>query len=87
MSGTLFRGAALADARSAQSHLDISVLVNAGRIARIRPRDGEEEVDAGVDVVDASGTTIVPGLVDCHSHLTLPGGVPLLEVVRPHYVD
>ena len=29
---------------------------------------------AAVEVVDASGSTIVPGMVDCHSHLTLPGG-------------
>src|SRR4029453_5570770 len=29
---------------------------------------------AGLKIVDASGSTIVPGMVDCHSHLTLPGG-------------
>ena len=31
------------------------------------------------EVVDASGSTIVPGLVDSHSHLTLPGGA--------HWID
>jgi imidazolonepropionase-like amidohydrolase len=25
-------------------------------------------------VIDAGGATIVPGMIDCHSHLTLPGG-------------
>ena len=29
--------------------------------------------------MDASGTTIVPGMVDCHSHLTAPGGA--------HWID
>jgi imidazolonepropionase-like amidohydrolase len=70
---TLYRDAALADGRSSELQLGVSVLVEGGRIAWIRPVDGEE--DAGdAEVVDAGGTTIVPGMVDCHSHLTLPGG-------------
>ena len=54
----------------------MSVLVVDGTIAWIRPSDDEGPVDASavVEVVDAGGTTIVPGMVDCHSHLTLPGG-------------
>lgn len=31
------------------------------------------------EVVDASGSTFVPGMVDCHSHLTLPGGARWIE--------
>jgi hypothetical protein len=30
--------------------------------------------ESGVEVVDAGGTTAVAGMVDAHSHLTLPGG-------------
>ena len=70
---TLYRDAALADGRSAEPELGVSILVEDGHIAWIRPTDGEE--DAGdARVVDAGGATIVPGMVDCHSHLTLPGG-------------
>ena len=69
----LYRDAALADGRSATLELGVSVLVADGHIAWIRPSDAEE--DAGdAEVVDAGGATIVPGMVDCHSHLTLPGG-------------
>jgi imidazolonepropionase-like amidohydrolase len=51
----------------------VSILVRDGHIAWIRPADSEE--DAGdAEVVDAGGATIVPGMIDCHSHLTLPGG-------------
>ncbi len=73
MPRTLYRDAAFADGRSADLTLGVSVLVEDGRIAWIRPTDSEPDPgDAGV--VDAGGTTLVPGMVDCHSHLTLPGG-------------
>jgi imidazolonepropionase-like amidohydrolase len=70
---TLYRDAALADGRSPALQLGMSVLVEHGQIAWIRPGDAEED-PGDADVVDAGGSTIVPGMVDCHSHLTLPGG-------------
>lgn len=70
---TLYRDAALADGRSATLQLGISVLVRDRRIAWIRPCDSEEDT-GDAEVIDAGGATIVPGMVDCHSHLTLPGG-------------
>ncbi len=79
MSGRLFRDAAFADGRTPSLRLGVSVLVDAGRVVWIRPSDAEEEIGSDVDVVDASGTTIVPGMVDCHSHLTLPGGAHWLD--------
>ena len=33
----------------------------------------------GLERVDASGATFVPGMVDAHSHLTLPGGAHWLD--------
>jgi imidazolonepropionase-like amidohydrolase len=53
------------------------VLVEDDRIAWIRPADAEEDLGNGRDltIVDAGGATIVPGMVDAHSHLTGPGGV------------
>jgi imidazolonepropionase-like amidohydrolase len=74
---TLYRGANLATGRSALLERGISVLVANGRIAWIRPTDAEEDPGptAGLVIVDARGKTIVPGLVDGHSHVVLPGGV------------
>ena len=77
LSRTLYRDAALTGARSDVLELGMSVLVEDGVIAWIRPVDDEGPLGAdpgGVEIVDAGGTTIVPGMVDCHSHLTLPGG-------------
>lgn len=77
---TLYRDAALADGRSADLRLGVSVLVEAGAIRWIRPADDEGEVGVGgLEVVDASGSTIVPGMVDAHSHVTLPGGAHWIE--------
>jgi imidazolonepropionase-like amidohydrolase len=75
---TLYRDAALADGRSASLQLGMSVLVDDGRIVWIRPTDAEED-PGEAELVDAGGTTIVPGMIDCHSHLTLPGGSHWIE--------
>ncbi|TMD27645.1 MAG: hypothetical protein E6I94_09450 [Chloroflexi bacterium] len=75
MPETIYRDGALADGRSSRPRLGVSILVRDGRVAWIRPSDDEgPTIDRGLEVVDASGSTFVPGLVDCHSHLTLPGG-------------
>lgn len=73
MASVLYRDAALADGVEPSLRRNLSVLVVNGRIAWIRPADGEED-PGDAPVVDAAGATIVPGLVDCHSHVTGPGG-------------
>ncbi len=69
----LYRGGALADGRSPELRRDVSILVSDGRIEWVRPRDGEEAIGEA-EVLDCAGSTFVPGLVDCHSHVTGPGG-------------
>jgi dihydroorotase-like cyclic amidohydrolase len=32
-------------------------------------------------VIDAGGSTLVPGMVDAHSHITLPGGSHWIELI------
>jgi imidazolonepropionase-like amidohydrolase len=76
---TLYRDAALADGRSDRLQVGVSLLVQDGRIRWTRPAGEEGECPPGCELVDAGGTTIVPGLVDGHSHLTLPGGSPWIE--------
>jgi len=78
---TLYRDAALADGRSGQLRLGVSLLVADGTIRWIRPADAEADPGPAesLEIVDASGATIVPGMVDAHSHVTLPGGA--------HWID
>lgn len=70
----LYRDAALADATGPSLRKGVSVLVDGRRVAWIRPASEERAVPPGARVVDAGGSTIVPGMVDAHSHVTLPGG-------------
>ena len=70
----LYRDAALADGSGPALRKDVSVLVDGGRVAWIRPTSEEGALAPDVRIVDAGGATIVPGMVDSHSHVTLPGG-------------
>jgi imidazolonepropionase-like amidohydrolase len=74
----LYRDGALADGREASLRRNVSILVEDGRIAWIRPTGGEEDT-SGATVVDCAGATFVPGMVDCHSHVTGPGGANWIE--------
>src|SRR5713101_1611181 len=71
---TLYRDAALADGTGPSLHKDVSVLVDDRKIVWIRPTSDEGDLPPDLRVIDAGGSTIVPGMVDAHSHVTLPGG-------------
>ena len=75
---TLYRDGALADGRAATVQRNVSILVEDGTISWIRPTGGEEDPGDAV-VIDCSGATFVPGMVDCHSHVTGPGGANWIE--------
>jgi len=63
---------ALADGTSASLKTGMSLAIEDGKIAWIRPNDSADMT--GAEVIDAGGATIVPAMVDCHSHLTMQGG-------------
>ena len=54
------------------------VTIDGGRIATVETRDGAWHAPAGVEVVDLTGRTLLPGLIDAHVHLAFPepGAVP-----------
>lgn len=49
-----------------------SVLVQDGRIAAV---GASVEAPPGVPVVEATGRYVMPGVIDCHSHIAVQGGV------------
>ncbi|MFN7972789.1 MAG: amidohydrolase family protein [Acidobacteriota bacterium] len=53
-------------------HERVDLLIENGRIDAMRPHDPQRAL-APATVVDGSGLTIAPGLIDCHGHVTLLG--------------
>lgn len=58
------------DARSEQAHPGWVVLVQGDRIVAVGA-PGDVTVPAGTQTIDMPGTTLLPGLIDAHSHIFL----------------
>ena len=70
----LFRGTST----QAEEHMD--VVIADGKIADVRATGGE----AGGEIIDGRGLTLLPGLIDLHAHLTLTAAPPwYLSVPKP----
>jgi len=72
----VFRDVAVWDGRTGTVQPRRSVLVRHGLIAAIT--DGPQAASAGAVIVDASGKTLIPGLIDAHVHLMYDSGPDLL---------
>jgi len=65
-------GDALLDPATGESIGNAVVLIADGRVTKAGKRDGTQ-VPRDAESVDASGLTLLPGLIDCHVHLTSLG--------------
>jgi imidazolonepropionase-like amidohydrolase len=74
VTGTLYLGCAMVDHTTRSLAPEMALLVTDGRVGWLGPAEETPAPGPGVEVVDAGGTTAVAGMVDAHSHLTLPGG-------------
>ncbi len=62
-------GDALLDPSTGETARYAVVLIEDGRVTEAGGRDGTQ-VPRDAQTVDASGLTLLPGLIDCHVHLT-----------------
>jgi Tol biopolymer transport system component/imidazolonepropionase-like amidohydrolase len=63
-----------------------TVVVEENRIVAVGPA-GQVQVPSGAHVVDATGKTIMPGLVDAHAHFGSAGGGLTSETDWPYYAN
>jgi imidazolonepropionase-like amidohydrolase len=71
---TVIRAGTLIDGRSETPRKNQLIFVRGNRIEKIA--DGSAAIPAGATIVDLSSATVLPGLVDSHTHLFLWGEDP-----------
>jgi imidazolonepropionase-like amidohydrolase len=78
----LFRNASVFDDGARTFRAGLDVLCRDGRIERIAPAGSAGDVPPDTRVVDAGGAFLIPGLIDCHVHLTSAGDPDELGALR-----
>jgi imidazolonepropionase-like amidohydrolase len=69
------RARALIDGKSAQPKANQEILVNGDRITAVYAA-GTRPPPPGAEGLDLGTATVLPGLIDCHTHIFLQGEVP-----------
>jgi len=65
----LIKAGKLIDVRAGRVLNDQAILIEGDRIKQVGA-SGTVQAPAGVRVIDLSNATVLPGLIDCHTHLT-----------------
>ncbi|UCC88144.1 MAG: amidohydrolase family protein, partial [Anaerolineales bacterium] len=65
-------GAKLVDGTGGAPLEDVVVVIEGDRISMVGKRD-TTTIPRGAEVIDVTGKTVIPGLINCHTHLCLDG--------------
>jgi imidazolonepropionase-like amidohydrolase len=68
-SRTIVRAGKLLDVRTGKTLTNQAIVIEDGKIISVGPDSGAA-ADANVKVIDLSGKTVLPGLIDAHTHIT-----------------
>jgi aminopeptidase N len=69
----VLRGGHWLDVRAGRLRPNGAIVVRGGKIVAIHPPSDGWRPPAGARIVDLTGRTVLPGLIDAHVHLTLAG--------------
>src|ERR1039457_2068868 len=68
-SRTIVRAGKLLDVRTGKTLTNQAIVIEGGKIVSVGPDSGGA-ADATTTVIDLSSETVLPGLIDAHTHLT-----------------
>ena len=72
----VIRAAHLIDGRSDAVQNDVAVLIQGDRIVAVgREAEIASRIPSGAEVIDLGGATLLPGLIDNHTHVLLQGDI------------
>ena len=80
MGNVLFTNVRIIDCSGAEPYTG-DVLVQGNRIQRVA-RGGRTQPPAGATVIDAAGATLMPGMVEAHTHFSWNDAATLIEIQR-----
>ena len=72
---TLIKAGRLIDVRNGRVLTDQAILIEGDRIKEVGPASQLALKVAGARVIDLSSATVLPGLIDCHTHILLQGDI------------
>ena len=72
---TVVRARALIDGTSAQPRPNPEIVIRGNRFTDVYTA-GSRPAPAGAQLIDLGNATLLPGLIDCHTHIFLQGEVP-----------
>ena len=72
---TLIKAGRLIDVRNGRVLTDQAILVEGDRIREVGPSSQLASKAAGARVIDLSNATVLPGMIDCHTHILLQGDI------------
>ena len=71
----LIKAGRLIDVRAGRVRTDQAILVEGERIKDVGPLAEIQARAAGAQVIDLSNATVLPGMIDCHTHILLQGDI------------